>query len=221
MIRLRVRENWDRLTDEQVAGFLSDDAEGLNHPSRKRVVELLAEWRSVLDVGCGPGIAFEMIARAYPRMEYLGVDITDKFIAYCQRRFPEHRACFRKLSVFELDRLGRSFDVVMCRAVLEHLSDYRRAVRQMYAKADRRMLIVFYLPPRPLSRGRYKIDMRYEAPFFYTHVYDLGRFVDFLLNDLRPAPTEVRIHPRQGPSGQNTKWRQFEYVIYEVAKPWE
>ena len=219
MVR-QLKEHWNRLPDEQIEKFLSDAEEGANHPSRKKVIELLSGWKSVLDVGCGPGIAFEMVQQAYPLMEYVGVgiDVTDKFIVYCRRRFPERQDCFRTLSIFELDKISRTFDVVMCRHLLEHLPDYREALAQMYAKAERKLLVVFYLPPKPLRWGRNKIDMRYESPLFYTHVYDLGRFLNFL-KCLTPAPREIRIYPHQGFSARGNAWSDVENEVYEIVKP--
>lgn len=215
----KVKENWNLFSDEKVGRFLLDDGEGENHPSRKKVIELLNGWKSVLDVGCGPGLTFEMIQRAYPSMKYTGVDVTEKFILHCQRRFPDHQECFRTLSVFELERLSRSFDVVMCRHLLEHLPDYKQALTQMYATADRRVIVAFYLPPRPLRWARHKVDMRYESPLFYTHVYDLGGFVDFVLNGLAPPAEGVRVYPRQGSSGlRGEAWSHLENVVYEIVK---
>ena len=73
-----------------------------------------------------------------------------------------------------------------------------------------------HLPPRRL-RLRGKRDEKFE-PGFYTHTYDLGRFVDHLLNGLTPAPSEVRIHPRQGTSDPNFRWGDRENIIYEVIR---
>jgi hypothetical protein len=86
----------------------------------------------------------------------------------------------------------------------------------MYERARRKLIIVFYLPPRPL-RLRRKRDERFERGF-YTHTYDLGRFVDHLLNGLTPRPAEVRIYPRQGTSDPRFRWGNRENVIYEVVR---
>jgi SAM-dependent methyltransferase len=190
--------------------------EGREHPSRLKAIELLEGMTSVLDVGCGTGVMFELIRERRPDLDYLGIDVTAQFIAAARERFPAQAERFREGSLYELDRLPGVFDAVLSRHILEHLPDYVPAVQRMYARARRKLIVVFYLPPRPL-RLRRKRDERFERGF-YTHTYDLGRFVDHLLNDLVPAPREVRIHPRQGTSDPRFAWGERENVIYEVVR---
>lgn len=171
---------------------------------------------SVLDVGCGTGVMFELIRERRPDLDYLGIDVTAQFVATARERFPADAARFREGSLYALDRLPGVFDAVLCRHVLEHLPDFVPAVERMYARARRKLIIVFYLPPRPL-RFRRKRDERFERGF-YTHTYDLGRFVDHLLNGLAPLPAEVRIHPRQGTSDPSFPWGSLENIVYEIVR---
>ena len=156
---------------------------------------------SVLDVGCGTGVMFELLRERRPDLDYLGIDVTAQFVAAARERFPADAARFREGSLYDLDRLPGEFDAVLCRHILEHLPDYTPAVQRMYARARRKLIVVFYLPPRPL-RLRRKRDERFERGF-YTHTYDLGRFMDHLLTGLVPPAAQIRIHPRQGTSDPN------------------
>jgi SAM-dependent methyltransferase len=213
---VRLRETWRRFTPEQVRDFLRVGHEGREHPSRLKAVELLDGMTSVLDVGCGTGVMFELIRERRPDLDYLGIDVTAQFVAAARERFPADAARFREGSLYELDRLPGPFDAVLCRHILEHLPDFVPAVERMYGRARRKLIIVFYLPPRPL-RLRRKRDERFERGF-YTHTYDLGRFVDHLLNGLVPLPAEVRIHPRQGTSDPSFPWGKLENIAYEIIR---
>lgn len=213
---MRLRETWGRFTPAQVRDFLRVGHEGRAHPSRLKAVELLEGMTSVLDVGCGTGVMFELIRERRPDLDYLGIDVTAQFVAAARERFPADAARFREGSLYALDRLPGVFDAVLCRHVLEHLPDFVPAVERMYARARRKLIIVFYLPPRPL-RFRRKRDERFERGF-YTHTYDLGRFVDHLLNGLVPLPAEVRIHPRQGTSDPSFPWGSLENIVYEIVR---
>jgi len=213
---MKVKETWRRFTPAQVKDFLRVGHEGRDHPSRLKTVELLEGMTSVLDVGCGTGVMFELLRERRPDIDYLGIDVTAQFVTAARERFPTDAERFRDSSLYELDRLPGVYDAVLCRHILEHLPDWAPAVQRMYERAGKKLIIVFYLPPRRLSWRR-KRDERFE-PGFYTHTYDLGRFVDHLLNDLTPAPAEVRIHPRQGTSDPRFRWGDRENIIYEVLR---
>lgn len=213
---MRLREAWRHFAPDQVRDFLRRGHEGREHPSRLKTLDVLDGITSVLDVGCGTGVMFDLIRERRPDLDYRGIDVTPQFVAAARERFPADADRFREGSLYELDRVSGVFDAVLCRHLLEHLPDYAPAVQRMYARARRKLIIVFYLPPRPLTLWR-KRDERFERGF-YTHTYDLGRFVDHLLNGLTPAPAEVRIHPRQGTSDPRFPWGDRENIIYEVIR---
>jgi hypothetical protein len=101
--------------------------------------------------------------------------------------------------------------------VLEHLPDYAPAVQYLYSCARKNLILVFFLPPQPLSSGR-KQDEKFERDF-YNHTYDLGKFINHLSTELSPAPNEIRIHLRQGKSDSRMPWADHPNVIYEVIRP--
>ena len=76
---LKVKENWRHWTPELAKIFLRSGPEGKSHPSRVRVLSLLEGLSSVLDVGCGNGVMFEMIRERRLDLDYLGVDVTENF----------------------------------------------------------------------------------------------------------------------------------------------
>jgi len=125
---LRLKQGWDDYSPETVEEFLRAGDEGSAHPSRLKAIELLEGIGSVLDVGCGTGVMFELIRRHRPSIDYAGIDVTEQFVRSAQRRFPSDAQRFRQGSIFDLQADGRQFDVVLCRHVLEHLPDYKPAV---------------------------------------------------------------------------------------------
>jgi SAM-dependent methyltransferase len=172
---------------------------------------------SVLDVGCGNGVMFEMIREKELDLDYLGVDVTEKLLQVARELFPADAHRFRHMSLYELRKFPRRFDAVVCRHVLEHLPDYVPAVEYLYSHTRKKLILVFFLPPKPLSSG-HKRDEKYERDF-YNHTYDLGAFVHYLSTELSPAPSEIRIHLGQGKSDPWMPWADRENVIYEVIRP--
>jgi SAM-dependent methyltransferase len=213
---LKVKENWRHWTPELAKIFLRSGPEGKRHPSRVRVLSLLEGLSSVLDVGCGNGVMFEMIRKRRLDLDYLGVDVTEKLLQVARQLFPADAHRFRRMSLYDLKKSRRKFDAVVCRHVLEHLPDYVPAVQYMYSRARKKLILVFFLPPQPLSSGR-KWDERFEHEF-YTHTYDLGKFVNHLSTKLSPTPSEIRIHLGLGRGDPWMPWADRQNVIYEVIR---
>jgi SAM-dependent methyltransferase len=214
---LKVKENWRHWTPELAKIFLRSGPEGKSHPSRARVLDLLEGTSSVLDVGCGNGVMFEMIREKELDLDYLGIDVTEKLLRVARELFPADARRFRRMSLYDLKKLRRKFDAVVCRHVLEHLPDYIPAVQYLYSCARKKLIIVFFLPPQPLSSGR-KRDEKFERDF-YNHTYDLGKFINYLATELSPAPREIRIHLEQGGGDPWMPWADRQNVIYEVIPP--
>lgn len=213
---MKLKENWHRWSTEQSKDFLRSGPEGKTHQSRTKTLSLLDGMSSVLDVGCGTGVMFDLICDLGLNVDYLGIDVAEKFLKVAQSVHPEDRHRFRRMSLYETKKLRRKFDAVICRHVLEHLPDYVPAIQSLYSCAAKKLILVFYLPPQPL-RSKRKRDEHYQRGF-YTHTYDLGTFLDHILNELSPRPREVRIHPRQGRSDARYPWGDQQNIIYEVIR---
>jgi 2-polyprenyl-3-methyl-5-hydroxy-6-metoxy-1,4-benzoquinol methylase len=94
-----------------------------------RVEALGLSPASVLDVGCGSGHLLAHLHKTWPGACLLGVDFSSKSVDLAQRLQPALE--FRQCSIFELDRLGRTFDLVICTEVLEHLEEAGMAMEQL------------------------------------------------------------------------------------------
>jgi ubiquinone/menaquinone biosynthesis C-methylase UbiE len=92
----------------------------------------LPHIRSILSVGCGPGVFLREIAEANPGVEVVGVDLSDKRIADAQQRLrglPNARAYVG--SALELPFDASRFDLVFSRFLVEYLPNKPLAVREM------------------------------------------------------------------------------------------
>ena len=93
----RLKETWRRFTPAQVRDFLRVGHEG-REPSLPAQGDRAARGHdaSVLDVGCGTGVMFELIRERRPQLDYLGIDVTAQFVAAARERFPADAARFRR-----------------------------------------------------------------------------------------------------------------------------
>lgn len=72
-----------------------------------------------LDAGCGEGFVAAMLRRRMPDLDLTGFDVDPAAVRLASMRDP--RGSFMTASIFDLPFPDRSFDVVGCFEVLEHL----------------------------------------------------------------------------------------------------
>ena len=95
------------------------------------ISEILPEKPSlkILDAGCGEGHLIERLIKKLKQHSYTGVDITDIALMKAKKRCPS--AIIQKMDLYHLDFPDNSFDIVICTEVLEHLSDYSTAIKEL------------------------------------------------------------------------------------------
>jgi trans-aconitate methyltransferase len=104
MAAMKLKEAWRRFSRAQVDTFLRSGHEGRDHPSRLTTLALLDGMASVLDVGCGTGVMYELVRERRPDLDYLGVDVTPQFVRAARERFPDAAQRFQEGSPLWLRR---------------------------------------------------------------------------------------------------------------------
>jgi SAM-dependent methyltransferase len=79
----------------------------------------------ILEIGCGPGT----IVGYLPQVEYLGFDLSSKYIEMARKRFPQAQFVCERVSQFSLAR-KQSFDAVLALGIVHHLDD--QEARQLF-----------------------------------------------------------------------------------------
>jgi ubiquinone/menaquinone biosynthesis C-methylase UbiE len=77
----------------------------------------------ILDAGCGTGEAAARLAEFFPQSKVLGVDIIDAHLELARSRYATlaPRLSFEHQSVYALDAANGSFDLTVCRHVLQSI----------------------------------------------------------------------------------------------------
>lgn len=106
----------------------------------------LANPARILDAGCGEGFTAAFIGKRMPEVEIVGLDVSPGAIGYARQHhgaFAEYRVG----SIYDLPFEDRSFDLVLCSEVLEHLDQPEKALAEIKRVASRHVLLTVPLEP--------------------------------------------------------------------------
>jgi ubiquinone/menaquinone biosynthesis C-methylase UbiE len=104
-----------------------------------RAAELLSP--DLLEIAGGTGWNIKNLLEA--GFEYWGMDISETALAIAMMRYPQGKfinASINDAAIIATD----AFDIVLSASMLEHLADYRPALRQMIRIARQHLFVVFF-----------------------------------------------------------------------------
>ncbi len=95
----------------------------------------LQQGMSVLDIGCGLGTMTQFMAEIVGDTgKVVAIDSNENQIKAAQNRCPEHlqkRITWQVADIYDLEKVGKNFDLVYCRFVLHHIYKPRFALSQI------------------------------------------------------------------------------------------
>lgn len=98
----------------------------------KYLEEHLQDARTILSVGCGPGVFLRELAAIRPDAEFVGVDVSAERIHEAEARLravPNARVQIGDAHALPFE--SGSFDFVFCRFLMEYLPDKQQALQEM------------------------------------------------------------------------------------------
>ena len=75
--------------------------------------------KEILEIGCGPGVLSQALARWYPEAEVTGTDMDSAFIEFARKEAPDIQFCEEDAT--KLSFADESFDVSISNTVAEHI----------------------------------------------------------------------------------------------------
>src|SRR5258708_24072027 len=116
------------MADESMVRNLAAQAEAI-WPQEKPIFLRHPPPRSLLDVGCGTGEITARLAELFPQAALTGIDLEEPHLERARRLCP--RARFEKGDALELQFGEATFDLAICRHLLQAVPDAGRVVREM------------------------------------------------------------------------------------------
>ena len=122
------------MADESMVRNLAAQAEAIWPQEEKIFGRHPLGGRSVLDVGCGTGEIELRLARKYGHATFIGIDLEETHLQRARKRCAEFgdRVEFAKADALALPFEDESFDLVICRHMLQAVPDPARCVAEMH-----------------------------------------------------------------------------------------
>ena len=149
---------------------------------------------SVLDVGCGTGEFTRRVAEVFPQARVVGVDLIEEHLALA-RRHDNPRITYQQADAFELPFETGSFDLVVCRHMLQAIPHAERVLAEM-VRVCRKGGVVHVIPEdyHMIFAAPTRVDVRqfwFEAPRAYAEASGTDLFIGRnAFHHLRALPVE-------------------------------
>jgi SAM-dependent methyltransferase len=120
------------MADESMVRNLAAQADAI-WPQEEPIVRAYPASSTILDVGCGTGEITSRVARVFPSAKVVGVDLLEPHLALARSRYADlaDRVEFREANAFDLPFARASFDLTLCRHVLQAVPKAERILAEL------------------------------------------------------------------------------------------
>lgn len=94
---------------------------------------------SILDVGCGEGFTLDRLYKEKIGKTYEGIEYEETAVDLAKKMYP--KLTFKQGDIYKLPYKSNSFDLVVCTEVLEHLTDPKKAYRELLRVSRKYVLL--------------------------------------------------------------------------------
>lgn len=112
--------------------------------AKKWLLNVIPDNESILDVGCGPGVVYEVFRKNGRNNSYLGCDIDPNYLDLSRTFFPDIQV--EQADCFFLPYDDNWVDNVILFSVLDSVSDFRKPLEEALRVATKRVIITLFVP---------------------------------------------------------------------------
>lgn len=181
--------------DKILGGNIENKYETKNPISRILMNNFLANFKellagvdnpsSILEIGCGEGYLTEIVAKKFFKSKIVAGDYYVDVLEIAKKKLKKYNnvTCVR-LDAEKLDFMFKSFDLIICCEVLEHLSNPAKATKEINKVLRSGAKAIVSVPREPVWRILNMLRFKYLSDFGNTpgHLnhWSKNRFVNFL-----------------------------------------
>ena len=168
-------------------GGIWGEGQYIDNAGREKIRDLIKQASAqgkikVLDVGCGTGIEYEGYKKYNLRIDYTGLDAIEDVLIGGRKRNPE--AKFYLGDAESLPFEDNSYDFVVARHLLEHLSNYEKALKELYRVSRKYIILDFFITPTDqkddIKMHYFKIPGTFRWFKAYQNLYNKRRLIKFI-----------------------------------------
>ncbi len=193
---------WDNMfTDEEAANYMEGYGEGANTETREIIAAFINDGESVLDSGCGPAWNFDHFKEQGINVEYVGIDLSPKFVRVANQRLDERYGIGPILlgDCRKLEFVDNLFDVVILQDILEHTNGYEKPIREALRVAKKRVIICLWQrftesDEDKINDDTDKGDDGYGAMYGKTGFYNFLNSLDYPYIETKTSEKANRQH---------------------------
>jgi ubiquinone/menaquinone biosynthesis C-methylase UbiE len=149
---------------------------------------------NLLDIGCGEGQADKFFLEYHPNLKITGVDFDEQALKEARINCPAMK--IKKADIYHLPFVNKSFDLILCLEVLEHLKNPQKAIKEI-----KRV-------------GRYFILSVPHEPFFSIMSFLSGRY----LKNFGRHPEHLNFWSKK--SFTEFMKKEFSKAKIKISFPW-
>lgn len=153
-----------------------------NAPDRVRAREILVEYNSILDAGCGAAPEYQAVLSD----KYTGLDITQKLVDYNKSRGIK---CVQG-SLNSIPFHDNNFDVSLSRHVVEHMKNITDPLNELIRVSKKQVLILFFIKPHDGDEHIVSLDNQNTEWEIYHNTYSKKLIEQQLANNSKVSKYE-------------------------------
>ena len=135
----KLTESYNKIGWDGWRGMLRDDLLSLAEMFNRS---------KILDVGCFSGDYLQVLFDKNLQFDYTGIDVTPRYIEYAKKRFSKAKLSndkqkfkFEEGNIFGLNYPDKSFNVIVCLAVIMHLPKIDKALDEIFRVSSDYLLL--------------------------------------------------------------------------------